>query len=133
MARVTQPTSKQEIEWKAWVESRPEPVRSIAMRFDPWSLYLMKSTGHRVGIYSFSEDGTITVAVTGEFNAVAFDRRVFGISPEDLEECDLPGPDEIVGTAMTEQQVDENIDIIRATVRPDLFILDENGKAVRKN
>ena len=37
-------------------------------------------------------------AVTGEFNIVAFERSVFGVDPKDLEECDLPGPDDHVGS-----------------------------------
>jgi hypothetical protein len=39
------------------------------------------------------------VDVTGEYNLVAFERRVFGIKPEDLEECDLPGLHEPLGSA----------------------------------
>ena len=59
----------------------------------------MKSTGHRVTMYSYSENGTVTVNVTGDYNVVVFERQVFGISPDDLEECDLPAPGEFLGHA----------------------------------
>ena len=132
MARIIEPAAKEKKAWTVWVASRPSSVRKIAERFDPWSLYRMKSTGHRVTIHSFNEDGTLTVNITGEFNTILFDRQVFGINPDDLEPCDLPDADEITGTVMTQEQVDENIDNLRVAVRPDLWTLGPDGKAVRK-
>ena len=69
---------------------RPDNVRKVAERFDPWTLYHMKSTGQHVTLYSFSEadNGTVTltVNVTREFNPeVLVERQVFGIDPDDLE------------------------------------------------
>lgn len=65
-------------------------------------------------LHSYSEDGTMTVNVTGEFNAVIFDRQVFGIKPEDLEECDLPKENEPSGAMLTDSdEIDKVIDIIR--------------------
>lgn len=69
----------------------------MAAKKPPELLYKLKSTGHRVIIYSYAEDGTVSVVVSGAFNLVAMNRIVFGIKPEDLEECDLPGPDDPVG------------------------------------
>jgi hypothetical protein len=99
-----EPTAEQEAGWAAWVASRPPVVRAVAERFFPWKLYRLKSSGHRVTIHSFDEpEGetpvTLKVIVSGEFNLVAFERTVFGIAPDDLEECDLPDPDEPVGSA----------------------------------
>ena len=88
----------------AWVATRPEIVQSLCKRLPPDRLYLLKSSNHRVTLYSYSEDGTVTVCVTGDYNAVAFERRVFGIDPDDLVECDLPGPDEPTGALLTEQE-----------------------------
>jgi hypothetical protein len=133
MARIIEPTPEQETEWKAWVASLPDCVRIIAERFDPWSLYQMKSTGHRCTLLSISENYTVTVAITGDFNAIMFDRQVFGISPDDLAPCDLPGENEAVGTLVSSEQVGENIDALRVMIRPDLFSMDENGKAVRNH
>jgi len=77
----------------------------------------MKTTGSRVTLYSYSENGTLTVNVTGEYNAVIFDRQVFGIKPEDLEECDLPSAEETTGTVLTEKEdVDSYIDLIRPAI-----------------
>lgn len=132
MARIYEPTPEQITEWNAWVASRPASVRKIAERFEPWCLYRMITTGDRCTLVSISEDETVTVAITGEYNTVMFDRDVFGVSPDDLVPCELPEADEAVGTLMTPEQVDENIDALRVTIRPDLFYMDENGKAVRK-
>jgi hypothetical protein len=90
--------------WKAWVAARPERVRELCKKYPPNRLYLLKSSGHRVFIYSYSEDGTVSVCVTGKFNFVTFERRVFGISPQDLEECDLPSTDEPLGVVLTERE-----------------------------
>jgi hypothetical protein len=96
------PTDEQIAGYAAWVASRPPEIRPLAEKFLPWVLYRMKSTGHRVTVYAIEEqkDGsapTLKVDVDGRFNLVAMSRRVFGIYPEDLEECDLPSPDEPVG------------------------------------
>lgn len=133
MARIGDPTKRQEKGWAKWVDSRPPAVRTIAERFNPWTLYRMKSTGQRVTVASFYEDGTISVNITGQFNQIAFDRNVFGIDPDDLMECDLPAADETVGTMLSGQEVEENVDAIRVAVRPDLWVMGKDGVAVRKS
>ena len=104
-------------EFDAWVESRPPAVRALCKRLPPDRLYRMKSTGQRVTLHSYSERGTVTVDVTGRFNLTTFDRRVFGIDPDDLVECDLPASDEPIGTILTEQEdVEALIEIERAAM-----------------
>jgi hypothetical protein len=106
MANVREVTEEMLREWGEWVASRPEKVREAIERWrlKPWVLYRIPS-GHRVTIYSLSEPEdaslpvTATVLVTGEFNFVAFERRVFGVDPATLEECDLPSPGEALGSA----------------------------------
>ncbi len=92
-----------EAELAKWVATLPENVQDVVRRLPPGRLYRFK-TGrrHRCVPYSYDDDGTIKVQVTGEFNLVIFDRTVFGVEPDDLEECDLPGPDEILGTGITD-------------------------------
>jgi hypothetical protein len=90
--------------WDEWVATRPACVQALCKRLPPDRLYLLKSSKHRVFLHSYSEDGTVTVCVTGDYNAVTFERRVFGVSPGDLEECDLPGQDEVLGVLLTEQK-----------------------------
>jgi hypothetical protein len=107
MAKIVDWTPKQEAAWAKWVDSRPKVIQDLAERIPPNRLYLLKSSGHRVIPYSYSEDGTLTVAVLAEYNAVAFERRVFGISPDDLEECDLPEPGEILGSCLTQEELGE--------------------------
>lgn len=91
-----------EVAWREWVASRPESVQKLCRQLPPGRLYRLKTSGHRVTLYSYAEDGTVTVNVTGEYNAVTFERQVFGIKPEDLEECDLPEPGELLGTMLTD-------------------------------
>ncbi|MEW8230375.1 MAG: hypothetical protein AB2745_08630 [Candidatus Thiodiazotropha endolucinida] len=114
-----------EIEGKAlaeWVATKTEVVQDLCRRFPPDRLYLLKTTNYRVTLYSYSEDGTMTVNVTGEYNKLLFDRRVFGIKPEDLEECDLPGKDEQLGTLFTDpEDVDACIDAICSQVSAEMI------------
>ncbi len=90
--------------WEDWVSTRPLIIQELCNKFPPNKLYRLKKSGHRVTLYSYSEDGTMTVIVSGEYNAVMFDRQVFGIKPEDLEECDLPCKDEILGAVLTKDE-----------------------------
>jgi hypothetical protein len=103
MAIVFDPSPEQLNDWNSWVRSRPESVRSVATKLVPWRLYRIRQSGHRATLYSFTEhdDGkvTCTMVVSGKFNLVAFERRVFDVDPDDLEECDLPSPDEALGSA----------------------------------
>jgi hypothetical protein len=71
-------------------------------------------TGHRAVIYSYSEDGTVTVMVLGDYNLIEFERRVFGVDPDTLMECDLPEPNEPLGVRITDHQ--EAIDFARRTI-----------------
>ena len=101
--KYVQPTAEQLAAWRAYVADLPEAVRTVAEHYDPWTLYRLKSTNQRVFLLAFfdpDDHGKVTcrVAVTGEFNLVTHERAVFGIDPDDLEECDLPAPDEMLGS-----------------------------------
>lgn len=106
MANIFEPTEEMIRDWAKWLAERPEKVREAAKHFFPWKLYRLKtgSGKQRVTIICFEEPAdanakvTCKIAVTGQFNALAFERQVFGIDPDDLEECDLPGPDEPLGS-----------------------------------
>ena len=132
MARFTEPTPEQEALWAQWVSERPQIIQDVASRFEPWSLYLMKETGQRVTLVSFSEDGTLTVCVSGEFNLVMHERNVFGINPDDLEPCELPTKGEALGSVLSSEEVEENLDALRCMVRPDLWRMGDDGIAVKK-
>jgi len=120
MAKIIEWNEKQKQEWDEWVSSRPEIIQDLCKRFPPYNLYRLKNSGHRVTLYSYSEDGTMTVNVSGEYNAVMFDRQVFGIKPDNLVECDLPKSDEPTGTLLTEEEdVEEFIDRVRPSVLAD--------------
>ncbi len=115
MAKVFELTAEQQQEADEWLKSRPPVIQELYAKCPADRLYLLKTSGHRVTIFSYSEGGTLTVTVSGDFNQVMFERNVFGIKPEDLEECDLPGPGEEVGVALkTQEEVDAYLDIVRA-------------------
>ena len=105
-----------EADWLKWVETRPESIRKMCRDFPPNKLYKLNTTGHRCMIYSYSEDGTMTVNVTGEYNFVIFERAVFGIRPEDLTECDLPSKDEKLGAVLSQE---EGESFLRGMADPD--------------
>jgi hypothetical protein len=99
MARHTDPTPEQQAAWTSWLAARPPGIRAVASRFDPWTLYRLRDSGHRVTFLG-CDDGdppTVRVGVSAKWNLVGFERQVYGVRPEELVECDLPAPDEPVG------------------------------------
>jgi hypothetical protein len=64
MARHCEPTPEQEKMWSDWVAERPDNVRAVAEKLNPWTLYRLKTTGQRVTIASFSEGEDESVTVT---------------------------------------------------------------------
>jgi hypothetical protein len=84
--------------WRGWLKNRPPIVADLARRFPPNKLFRLKNTGHRVFVLAYDENGTLRVMVSGKYNFVVFERQVFGIEPNDLEECDLPSPKEMTGS-----------------------------------
>ncbi len=97
MAKWIEWTEEQRKMWDEWVASRPPIVRDICLKYPFDRLYRIKASGNRGTIYSVSEDGTLTLIVDGTYCRVLFAKNVFGLHPEDIEECDLPGPDEELG------------------------------------
>lgn len=101
--------------WDEWVATRPESVQALCKKLPPDRLYRMKSTGSRVTLVSYAEDGTVRVNITGEHNAIMFERQVFGVKADDLEECDLPATGESLGAMLTEP---EDVEAFIEAVRP---------------
>ena len=99
-------------EFDSWLADRPQCIKDLAIKYPPWILYRMKSTNQRVNVVGYNESGTVTVNVSGKFNFVVMERSVFGVSPDDLEECDLPSKDEKVGVLLTEDtDIKEYLDL----------------------
>lgn len=84
-------------EWEKWLSTRPQVIQDMAAKLPPDHLYQLLPNGNRCTIYAYNEDETVTVIISGEYNRILFGRNVFGISPADLIECELPGPDEELG------------------------------------
>ena len=101
--------------WEDWVSSRPPVVQDLCRRYPPDRLYSMKPPGQRVTLVSYSENGTVTVDVSAQWNVVTFERQVFGVDPATLEECDLPADDEPTGAVLTaEGEIRAYCDVLRA-------------------
>lgn len=95
MAKWVIPTEEAENEYANWITSRPHSVQKVLLDYnlDPYTLYRLKTTGQIGTLYSITESGTVTMDFDAKYNAhnpAMADRRVFGINPADLEECDLP-------------------------------------------
>lgn len=101
MARFREPSETEEQMWKGWVASRPPHVEAVASRFEPFSLYRMKSSGQRVVVIGFTEhhEGHVSliVQIAGEFNSQPGEKAVAELDPEDLEPCEVPDPSECAG------------------------------------
>jgi len=136
------PTEAHMLEWGAWVAERPKIVQRVARKFQPWKLYRLTTTNHNVtlAVFDKEDDNSITmrVNVLAEFNNnLLHERCVFGIDPDNLVECDVPSLEERAvniqnGPALSDDQVEGLIDDLRVLIRPDLWILDDNGIAIRK-
>lgn len=116
MANWYEPTQEQLDIWTEWKQGRPDCIQALAKNFTPWILYRYKPTNQRVTIASYHEDDTLTVNVLGEFNLVTTERRVFGIKPDDLEECDLPAKDEPLGVMVAPGDQEKFIELARPYV-----------------
>lgn len=123
MARWKELTPKQEKELEEWTCGRPPHVEAIVRKYPPDRLYRIKETGHRgtIRVYQEHTDGSVTVSlqVDGRFNRVLFSRVVFGIKPEDIEECDLPAPGEDLGD--TSQEAGYTQDDVKNILIPKLI------------
>lgn len=108
--------------WKEWLASRQPVIRELCERLPPDRLYRMKPNGQRVTLYAYNEDGTVTVQISGQYNVVIFDRHVFGVNPDDLEECELPSEAAPHGTMLTEES--EINEFVR--VSPRAFVVFKN-------
>lgn len=99
---------------KAWLASRPPVVQKMFRQIPGNRLYRLKDTGHRCTIFSYCEDGTVSVDITWDFNDnLVFERQVFGISLDNLEECDpICGPLR-PPVLNTEEEIQEYLEVCR--------------------
>jgi hypothetical protein len=122
MANIIEPDEEYMREYEKMFEILPTNQQEVIKKFPPWKLYRLKSTNQRVEILTIGTDKDNTVKfrvdISGKYNMILFDRQVFGIDPDDLEECDLP--DEPVGTLLTEEEdIDKSIEFFRKQMYPD--------------
>jgi hypothetical protein len=121
MAYIVEPTEQMREDWGRWLASRPEAVRRAIEenKLEPWKLYRLKSSGHRVVIVSALEHEvgpvTLKVEVSGRFNLLVHERQVFGVALDDLEECDLPSAGEPLGAVLTDGEASAAIEGVDGT------------------
>ena len=84
-------------EYEKWAASCPKVIQEMIKHHPVNLLYRLTTSNHRCTIHSYSENGTITVDITGQYNKVVFSRTVWGVNPSHLVECDLPTEGEEVG------------------------------------
>lgn len=69
-----------------WFQTRPQVIQEMILDYPPNVLYKF-DTGHVVHLYSYCEDGTVTVLHLGYGTKMAYlrkDIRVFGVKPASL-------------------------------------------------
>lgn len=129
MANYYELDADQKVQFKRWFDSRPECIQKMILSHPINKLYRMKSTGQRVFLTGYDEDGTVSVIVSGEFNKVTFNRQVYNIPLDDLEECELPGPDEPVGAELTNPL---DVAMLIDATRPQILNPEQKARLVRK-
>lgn len=107
MAKIYEMSAEELNQFNTWVAQKPKVIQEMIKSHPPDRLYKI-SSGHRVIINSYCEDGTVTVAVLASYNKILFERNVFGIDIHTLQECDIPDPNENLGATFTEPKDIEN-------------------------
>jgi mRNA-degrading endonuclease RelE of RelBE toxin-antitoxin system len=96
MARFMSPTRQDLAAVYQKFRDRPQHVRDLLNRLDLFELYKLRTTGYRVVICAIEDDASVTVSVPRQYNETMYDGMLFGVDPDDLEPCELPGEHEIV-------------------------------------
>lgn len=73
------------IGYYAWILTRPKSVRAVGWKYNPWTTYVLKTTGQCAVLNSIFEDGTVSCFVWNDFFGPELGHGVFGIDPNDLE------------------------------------------------
>ena len=75
MTKIIEWNETQQKEWNEWLSDRPESIKKLADKYPPYNLYKLKTSGQRVTMHSYWEDGTVSIWITGKFNLVMFDKQ----------------------------------------------------------
>ncbi len=100
MALVLIWTTEQIQEWDEWLKDRPQIIKDMATKLPPNKLYRNKITGQIGVLVSYAENGTVRASFPNDLNfqmSTPGGRQVFGLLPDDLEECEYPEAEKIVG------------------------------------
>lgn len=92
------PNEDQRAAWQRWVHERPVHVRILALRFPPWNLYTLTTTGETVFVQEIQEhedaNPSLTVIAHPRFNrGRRKPRRYLRVPAEYLiGQSDIPKP-----------------------------------------
>ncbi len=103
-SKIAERTEAEQKDWDRWADGKSPIVRELHARFDPNVLYRYAETGQRCTVTAFLETGTVNINISGRYNKVDVNKTIQNVDPSMLEECDLPGPDEELGTKYTKQE-----------------------------
>jgi hypothetical protein len=89
--RVFEPLKSHERIYQRWLAGEPEVIRKVAERFDPWTLYLMRSTGKKVMVRAFVASGDLRMVLL-RVSTIDVDAEtllgvesISNVDPDDLE------------------------------------------------
>ncbi len=106
--------------FREWLADRPTIIKELGLKCPPDRLYRFKHSGTRLTVRGYQEDGTLIINVSGQYNRIMFERDVFGVPPEDIEECDFPPEDEEIGVVLTdEEEVKAYLDVLVKRIEND--------------
>ena len=75
--------------FEEWLKTGPLIIQEMAKKYPPNKFYKIRGKGHICTLYSYSENNTVTVDITGDFNKLTIERRVFDINIDDLVETEF--------------------------------------------
>lgn len=99
--------------FEEWLKTRPLIIQEMAKKYPPNKFYKIRGKGHICTLYSYSEDKTVSVDITGDFNKLTIERRVFDVNIDDLVETEF---DETQPTGVLftkEDDIEDHIKIMR--------------------
>jgi len=72
-------------EFQAWFRERPMVIQDMVLTTPPWETYAMNGDGDRYQVYSYNENGTVTVTRFHPGPLVLLPMwNVFGVDPANL-------------------------------------------------
>jgi len=95
-------------EWDSWVDSRPEKIKALVIKYPPWFCYKSKENGGHYAIASYRESDSPTLTLNHASDSFGPGIQVFDIDPSTLYVCGCGK-----AYAPTEEQIEHTFDKIK--------------------